>query len=61
MGYFKESYKELVGGKVSWPSWSSLQSSAVLVMVASLIIAIIIATMDISFENIMKLFFPPAN
>jgi len=43
--YVKESYNELLH-KVSWPSWSSLQSSAVLVLVASLILALIIFVMD---------------
>jgi preprotein translocase subunit SecE len=43
--YVKESYNELLH-KVSWPSWSNLQSSAVLVLVASLILALIIFVMD---------------
>ncbi|MFI3287920.1 MAG: preprotein translocase subunit SecE [Rikenellaceae bacterium] len=51
--YVKESYKELVN-KVVWPSWKSLQGSAILVMVASLIFAVVILAMDFSFENIMK-------
>ena len=40
--YVKESYNELV------------QNSTVVVMVASLIFAIVILAMDISFENIME-------
>ena len=47
-GYFQESYTELVH-KVTWPTWSELQNSAVLVMVASLIIALIVAGMDFTF------------
>jgi preprotein translocase subunit SecE len=43
--YVKESYNELVH-KVTWPSWASLQSSAILVLVASLILALIIFIMD---------------
>ena len=50
--YFKESYNELAQ-KVSWPTWSQLQNSAILVMVASLIFALVIFAMDISFKNIM--------
>ena len=50
--YLQESYNELVH-KVAWPTWSHLQSSAILVMVASLIFAIVIFAMDISFRNIM--------
>jgi len=51
--YFAESYKELTQ-KVTWPTWPDLQSSAIIVMVASLIIAIIIYLMDASFSQIMK-------
>ena len=51
-GYFQESFTELVH-KVTWPTWSELQNSAVLVMVATLIIAIIVAAMDFSFGKIM--------
>ena len=51
--YFKESYTELVH-KVTWPSWEELQSSAIIVMVATLIIAVIIALMDVAFKNLMQ-------
>lgn len=51
--YVKEAYNELVN-KVTWPSWSSLQNSAIVVMIASLILALIILAMDLSFETIMK-------
>ncbi len=53
MSYIKDSYQELVE-KVTWPTWKELQSSAVVVMVASLIFALVILAMDLSFENIMK-------
>jgi len=43
--YIKESYNELVN-KVTWPTWSVLQSTTVLVLVASVIISIIIFFMD---------------
>jgi preprotein translocase subunit SecE len=51
--YFQESYKELVY-KVTWPSWKELQGSAILVMVSSLIIALVVALMDLGFKNIMS-------
>jgi preprotein translocase subunit SecE len=51
--YFKDAFNELVH-KVSWPTWSELQSSAIVVMVASLIIAVIVFGMDIAFENLLK-------
>lgn len=51
--YLKEVYNELLH-KVSWPSRSELQNSAIVVMVASLIIALIIYIMDFSFAHIME-------
>ena len=51
--YVKESYNELVH-KVTWPTFAQLQNSTVVVMVASLIFAIVILAMDISFENTME-------
>jgi preprotein translocase subunit SecE len=51
--YFEEAYNELVH-KVSWPTRKELQSSAIIVMVASLIIALIVFVMDFSFETIMS-------
>ncbi|MDA3816893.1 MAG: preprotein translocase subunit SecE [Prolixibacteraceae bacterium] len=50
--YVKESYNELVH-KVTWPTWKDLQSSAIVVMVASIIIALAIFVMDLFFESIM--------
>jgi preprotein translocase subunit SecE len=44
----QESYDELVH-KVTWPSWKQLQSSSILVLVASVIIALIIFLMDYVF------------
>jgi len=54
--YFAESYKELTQ-KVTWPTWQELQSSAIIVMVASLIIAVVIFLMDFSFSHIMDLIY----
>lgn len=51
--YFKESYSELVH-KVSWTPVKELQSLAITVMVASLIFAVVVLAMVLSFENIMK-------
>jgi preprotein translocase subunit SecE len=50
--YFRESYQELLQ-KVSWPTWNELQNSAIVVMIASLIIALVILVMDLSFKNIV--------
>ena len=54
--YFQEAYRELIY-KVSWPTWQDLQSSAIVVMVASLIIALIVFVMDYSFQNLMDLIY----
>jgi preprotein translocase subunit SecE len=43
--YVIESYNELVT-KVTWPTWANLQSSTVLVLVASILLALIIFVMD---------------
>ena len=54
--YIKSSYDELVN-KVSWPSWSELQSSSIVVAIASLIIALIIYLMDQTFSSMMNVFY----
>ena len=54
--YIKSSYNELIN-KVSWPTWSDLQSSSIVVAIASAIIALVIYLMDQTFSNIMKLFY----
>jgi len=51
--YIKDTYNELIH-KVSWPSWDELQESAIVVMIASFIFAIVIALIDVSFRNIME-------
>ena len=54
--YIKESYTELVE-KVSWPTWRELQSSAVLVLIATVIIALIVAGMDQLIGGAIKYFY----
>jgi preprotein translocase subunit SecE len=51
--YISETMNELVH-KVSWPSWSELQSSAILVAVASIIISLLVLVMDLIFNEGMK-------
>lgn len=51
--YIDETANELFH-KVSWPSWSELQSSAIVVAIASIIIALIVWVMDITFEKGME-------
>jgi preprotein translocase subunit SecE len=52
--YFEETTNELVT-KVSWPTWTELQGSAVVVMVASIIIALVVFAMDTAFGKLMEL------
>jgi preprotein translocase subunit SecE len=51
--YLQDSYKELIF-KVTWPSWKELQGSAILVMISSLLIAVVVAIMDLGFKNMMS-------
>jgi preprotein translocase subunit SecE len=51
--YLKDIYVELAT-KVTWPTWKDLQSSAILVMIASMIFALVVFVMDFSFENIIR-------
>ena len=52
----EDSYNELVY-KVSWPTKSQLANSSVVVMVASIIIAIVISAMDEVVDNLMHLIY----
>ena len=45
VGYLKEVVDEL-RNKVSWPTWSELQTSAVIVLATSVIIALLVFAMD---------------
>ena len=38
---------------VSWSSWSELQSSSIIVLIASVIIAVIIAVIDLAFKYLI--------
>ena len=53
INYLKESYAELTK-KVSWPTWDKLQSSAIVVRVASVIFAVVVFAMDFCFQNLME-------
>ncbi len=53
INYFKDVQNELVN-KTSWPSWSELSNSAIVVMVASVIIALVVFAMDFCFEHMLK-------
>jgi preprotein translocase subunit SecE len=55
-GYIRESYIEL-RQKVSWPTFSELQDSVVVVMIASVIIGLVIFFMDFIFQSGMNFFY----
>jgi preprotein translocase subunit SecE len=54
--YVKESYDELMH-KVSWPTFAELQGSAIVVSVATLIIALLVFAMDEVFRNVLLQFY----
>ena len=54
--YFRESYRELLE-KVSWPTWSQLQQSTVIVLVATLVITGIVWAMDLVAQSGLKLIY----
>jgi preprotein translocase subunit SecE len=54
--YIKASYLEMKE-KVVWPTYEQLQSSSVLVLVASLIFAAFIGLIDLGFDNAMEWFY----
>ena len=55
--YCKESYDELVH-KTTWPTHSELTNSAVVVLSASLLIALVVFAMDFVFQSAMEVIYP---
>ena len=51
--FFRDSYRELLE-KVSWPSWSELQQSTVIVLAATLVITLLVAIMDLIAHSLMN-------
>ncbi len=52
----KESWVE-VTENVTWPKFTDLQSSSVLVLVASLIFALLVGVVDLAFKSGLDLFY----
>ena len=44
--YVVEAYDELMH-KVSWPTWAELQQSAIVVLVAAVVMALMVLAMDV--------------
>ena len=53
INYLKESFQELTK-KVTWPTWQKLQDSALLVLVATIILAAVIFLIDFAFQHLME-------
>jgi preprotein translocase subunit SecE len=51
--YFRDSYKELAE-KVSWPTWSQLQQSTMIVLGATIVITALILAMDFAAGNLLR-------
>ena len=54
--FIKGSFDELIN-KVSWPKYGELQSSAMLVLVATLIFALLVGVIDYLFKNGVSLIY----
>jgi len=52
--YFSESYKELVE-KVTWPTWTQLQQSTVIVLVATLLVTVVVFVMDAISKGLLNI------
>ena len=52
INYVNWSFDELTN-KVTWPTWAKLQSAALLVMVATVIIAAVLFVIDYIFQYLM--------
>ena len=59
VNYCKACYDELAH-KTTWPTNRELTHTAVIVLSASLVIALVVFCMDQVFQNLMKLVYPAA-
>ena len=57
VNYCKACYDELAH-KTTWPTRAELTHSAMVVLSASLVIALVVWCMDMVFENLMKFVYP---
>lgn len=51
--YVTEAYEELMH-KVSWPTWAELQQSAIVVLVAAVIMAFMVLLMDLGSKELIQ-------
>ena len=57
INYCKSCYDELAH-KTTWPTWKELTHSAVVVLSASLVIALVVWVMDVAFKFVMTQIYP---
>ena len=57
VNYCKDCYDELVH-KTTWPSRAQLTHSAMVVLTASLVIALVVFAMDFVFQHVMNFVYP---
>ena len=56
VNYCKDCYDELA--KTTWPSRAQLTHSAMVVLTASLVIALVVFAMDFVFQHVMNFVYP---
>jgi preprotein translocase subunit SecE len=54
--FIKESWHEITK-EVTWPTWPNLQSSATLVLIASIIFALVVGGIDFLIDNALKILY----
>ncbi|MEN9330917.1 MAG: preprotein translocase subunit SecE [Bacteroidota bacterium] len=54
--YISDSYNELMN-KVSWPTWSELQSSSIVVLIATLLFGVVVFLIDMIFQGSLNLIY----
>lgn len=54
--FLKESWHEITK-EVTWPTWPDLQSSATLVLIASIIFALVVGGIDFLIDNALKILY----
>ncbi len=56
IAYLKDVYNEMVR-KVTWPTFDELQVQALIVLIATVILAIVILVIDVTFKGLMNLIY----
>ena len=54
--YLRSSYGEIVQ-RVTWPTYKEAQNHAFIVLIATLIFALLVAAIDMTIENLMKMLY----